>query len=207
MSLPRVWLFADDAWPVEHVVEAARVASSAVPIAVVARAKDPARRAALVAALVGDPSPSRVVFVSSCDARDLVPGVEGLHLGGVDALDGSARRAAVSAARSALPEGAWLSVPTHGAPEPASAAQADALVASPIFASPGKGAARGIGALLEARAAAPAARIVALGGITGVDEARAAASAGADAVGVVRALLGADRPDEISRALAAVFEP
>ncbi len=110
----------------------------------------------------------------------------------------------VHSARDTLGAGAWLSVPAHTDDEvdAARAAGADAVLVSPIFASPGKGPARGTDALREARRRAPDMVLIALGG---VDEttARACLDAGADAVAVIRAILDAAEPARAAAALAA----
>lgn len=95
---------------------------------------------------------------------------------------------------------------THGDDDVALAARValDFVLVSPIFPTPGKGAPRGIEAIARARALAPAASIVALGGVEPTN-ARAAAEAGADAVAVVRALWDATDPAEAARALASAL--
>ncbi len=71
---------------------------------------------------------------------------------------------------------------------------------SPIFATPNKGAPRGLDAIREARAIAPELFLYALGG---VDEsnARACIDAGANGVAVVRALFSAPDPEAATVAL------
>ncbi len=116
----------------------------------------------------------------------------GCHVSGGD----SVRRV-----RRLLPE-AFLTAATHSEEDVRRARDegADGVLVSPIFDTPGKGAARGLQALRAARHLAPALRIVALGG---VDEERAASCrhAGADGVAVIRALLAATDPARAALAL------
>ena len=119
-------------------------------------------------------------------ARDV--GADGVHLG-TDA-------ARVEAARRSLGPRAFVSLAAHDDAELRAAldAGASAALVSPIFATPGKGAPRGLDALRSARSIVHGRRggaafaIYALGG---VDEGNAAAciEAGADGVAIIRALL------------------
>jgi thiamine-phosphate pyrophosphorylase len=109
-------------------------------------------------------------------------GVTAVHLGG--------RSVSIGEARALLGAAAWISVACH---QPADVQQAeregaDAAVLSPIFASPGKGAALGPGALAAARRLGPRVALLALGG---VDAATAGAclDAGADGVAAIRGAL------------------
>lgn len=70
---------------------------------------------------------------------------------------------------------------------------------SPIFETPGKGPARGLAAIVRARAQAPSLRLFALGGVTPANAA-ACVSAGADGVAVLRGVLHARDPSEAARA-------
>lgn len=114
---------------------------------------------------------------------------DGVHLG--------RRSVSVDDARRFLGPSIAVSIACHDVDEVLAArtAGADACTLSPIFASPGKGAPLGTGALVAARAAlgpAPGFALVALGG---VDRATAGAclAAGADGVAAIRAdLLGAE---------------
>lgn len=114
----------------------------------------------------------------------LALGADGAHLG--------RRSVTVADARALLPAGAWLSVACHAVDEVVRAAGegADAAVLSPIFASPGKGAPLGVGALAAARAALAArglaVQLVALGGVD-AGNASACFAAGASAVAAIRA--------------------
>lgn len=123
--------------------------------------------------------------------------VVGLHMGDV-----TRAREQVGRVRQALPPSAEVTVACHddeGAGLAGRLAVSGAFV-SPIFASPGKGAPRGLEALRRARVLAPRVRLYALGGVT-VTEAPACFTAGAHGVAVVRALYDAPRPGEIARRL------
>lgn len=109
---------------------------------------------------------------------------DGVHLG--------RRSVDVADARAWLGDGAWISVACHGEDDVAAAARAgaDAMLLSPIFASPGKGAPLGLEALRRARARLDGvARRPALLALGGVDRERAFAclEAGADGVAAIRA--------------------
>jgi len=119
-------------------------------------------------------------------------GADGVHLGG---LAGT-----VLEARRIVGEAAWISVAAHDDAdvEAGRDAGADAILVSPIFATPGKGAPRGVAALRAAKAVVGDVRagslsrvaIHALGGVEPAS-ARQCREAGADGVAVVRALLAA----------------
>jgi len=116
----------------------------------------------------------------------LALGADGVHLG--------RRSMAVADARALLPAGAWVSTSCHAVDEVVRAAGegADAVLLSPIFASPGKGPPLGLEALRAARAAlegqAGAPLLVALGGVD-ASNAGACFNAGAGAVAGIRASL------------------
>lgn len=109
---------------------------------------------------------------------------DGVHLG--------RRSVSVADARVLLGERAWLSTSAHSVDDVLAAARAGATATllSPIFASPGKGAPLGVGALAEARAALAArgltVQLFALGGVT-LQNAAACLEAGADGVAAIRA--------------------
>ncbi len=94
----------------------------------------------------------------------------------------------------------FRSAPAHSDEELQNATIATCALISPIFAVPGKIAARGLDAIRSARALAPAMTIVALGGID-ASNARACFEAGADGVAVMRALLDASDPAEVAQRL------
>jgi thiamine-phosphate pyrophosphorylase len=99
-------------------------------------------------------------------------------------------------------EFAWRSSPAHDTKQLHNAriAGANAALVSPIFASPGKDAPRGVSALREARALAPDITLVALGGIDETN-ARACREAGADAVAVIRAIFESSDPAALAARL------
>jgi thiamine-phosphate pyrophosphorylase len=108
---------------------------------------------------------------------------DGVHLG-------SAEVGSIAGARALFP---FVSVAAHSDDDVLRARDAGATAAlvSPIFATPGKGAPRGVAAVRSARSVAPRPfAIFALGGIDAAN-ARACGDAGADGVAVIRAILGA----------------
>jgi thiamine-phosphate pyrophosphorylase len=110
---------------------------------------------------------------------------DGVHLGG------DVPRLAMG--RPAFP--GWISVAAHSDADVLRASEdgVDAVLVSPIYATPGKGPPRGLAALESARVRAGRLAIYALGG---VDAARAAGCvrAGATGVAVLRALLDSKDP-------------
>lgn len=112
-------------------------------------------------------------------------GVARLHLG----------EASVSTAdaRAWMGDGAWLTRACHD-PHMADRA-ADAALLAPVFASPGKGAPLGVGAITDAARRVP---VIALGGVDATN-ARACFDAGASGVAAIRACL--DQPDALARAV------
>ncbi len=113
----------------------------------------------------------------------LVLEADGVHLG--------RRSVATADARRLLGSDIWLSRSCHSPDEidAASIDGIDALLLSPIFASPGKSQALGPGAVERARRRLPPARQVAVIALGGIDEegARACFEAGADGVATIRA--------------------
>jgi thiamine-phosphate pyrophosphorylase len=111
-------------------------------------------------------------------------GADGVHLGGqsIDVRD----------ARAMLGEGVFLSVAAHELEDidAARAAGATAALVAPIYATPGKGAPRGLDFLRAARARSGALLVYALGGI---DAARVpeCARAGARGVAAIRSMWSA----------------
>lgn len=114
----------------------------------------------------------------------LAVGADGVHLG--------RRSVAITDARALLGAESFVSAACHSIEEcvAAASAGADAVLLSPIFASPGKGAPLGVPALSEARraldAAGTRALLVALGGVDATN-ARACLFAGASGVAAIRA--------------------
>jgi thiamine-phosphate pyrophosphorylase len=119
------------------------------------------------------------------DRIDVAVAVEadGVHLG--------RRSPPVAAARRLLKGTVTRSAHDLAAAERAAAEGADAVLLSPIFASPGKGAPLGEAALSAVRARLPAAvAVIALGGVTPAN-AGACFAAGADGLAAISADLGA----------------
>jgi thiamine-phosphate pyrophosphorylase len=115
----------------------------------------------------------------------LACGADGVHLGG-----GSV---SIAEARSLLPAGALVTASAHSLEELRARSDADALLLSPLFHSPGKGAPLGVAMLTRARALldelGSSAALVALGGVTASTVA-SCLDAGAHAVAAIRADLG-----------------
>ena len=138
------------------------------------------------------------------------PDTEALRIAtaaGADGVHVPCRRDAVGAALARLGPSAWISTPAHtdGDVTLAAAAGATAVLVSPIFDTPGKGPARGVGALAVARTLAGDLAVYALGGVS-PSRAAACAGAGADGVAVIRALLDAADPAAVARDLDAPFQ-
>lgn len=127
----------------------------------------------------------------------LAVGADGAHLGG--------GAVSIAEARTLLGPGAWISAAAHAVDDVAEAARrgADAVLVSPIFATPGKGEPRGVRAIAEARRVAPAGlSVLALGGVT-AENAGACVAAGATGVALVRGVLAASDPAGAMRTLIA----
>jgi thiamine-phosphate pyrophosphorylase len=156
-----------------------------------------------------------VVNGNSRLARDV--GADGVHLGG--------GAGTVAEARAICGSGAWVSIAAHsnGAVQRGVEDGADAILVSPVFTSrpaslaasseAGRNASnasnasnatkrgRGLDAVRAARIlVGDRCAIYALGGVT-AQNASACISAGADGVALIRALLSAERPDRIARAM------
>lgn len=131
-------------------------------------------------------------------ARDV--GADGIHVTG---------RGDVDLVRE-LDDTLWISVPAHSRDDVlrARALGVDAVLVSPIFATPDKGSPRGTEALREARSEATRGGI-AVYALGGVDAHRAApcAAAGAHGVAAIRAVFDAPDPVAVARALIAPFTP
>ncbi|MBK6690864.1 MAG: thiamine phosphate synthase [Myxococcales bacterium] len=125
-------------------------------------------------------------------------GADGVHLG-------RGAPSVADARRSCGPE-TFVSVSAHTADELRRALidGANAVLVSPIYASPGKGTARGTAALREAKDIGKARFLVyALGGIE-ADKVSRCRAAGADGVAVIRALLGAK---DVAASARALYQP
>lgn len=131
------------------------------------------------------------VFVRRRVDLALAAGAAGVHLQADGLLPADVR---------ALAPGLALGYSAHAADEVAGvAASVDYTTFSPVFASPGKGPARGLEALRRACAAAAGRPVLALGGILDPAEAGAARAAGAWGVAVVRGVLAASEPEAAAR--------
>ena len=97
---------------------------------------------------------------------------------------------------------AWISCPAHDDDDVLRARDEgfDVVLVSPIHRVPGKGPPRGIEAIERAKRLAPELHVVALGGM-GLETAREAYGAGADAVALMRAVFEASDPLAFFRAL------
>ncbi len=208
MIRPRIFLVTDPAFPTARVVDVVRAAARGVPegaLAVQLRDKDEsARRCAAAIALAPVCAEACVPLVVNDDLGLAVAvRAAGVH------LPAHTSPSDLAAARAAFATG-LLSTAAHDEAEldRALAAGVDAVLVSPIFATPGKGAPRGPAAIAEAVAAvARAASSTWVYALGGVDEScvAACASAGAHGVAVVRALLEAADPERVARALYAPF--
>ncbi|HRG97562.1 MAG TPA: thiamine phosphate synthase [Polyangiaceae bacterium] len=174
-------------------------------LVVQARAKASEGEARRVAGLVADAA-------RACSVPFVVNGAVGLARElGADGLHAPAAMPA-RGLRLALGE-LWLSRAAHAAADVREAAEADldAVLVSPIYPVPGKGPARGVAALTEARALASARgarrgrlRVLALGGIT-PERAAACVRAGADGVAVMRAAFAEPSPRRLFEELRAAL--
>jgi thiamine-phosphate pyrophosphorylase len=200
---PTLFLVTDPAYTDAHIVDVVHALGKALPsgkFGVQLRDKRRGRETVRVLAerLRDLTTACQVPFVVNGDvALALEVGADGVHLGG-DSPD-------VAAARRAFARG-WISVAAHSDRNVLRASDqgADAILVSPIYATPGKGAPRGLAALGAARALGGSVAIYALGGID-ASRAKECASAGARGVAVVRALLDAKDPVGEAEALLAAF--
>jgi thiamine-phosphate pyrophosphorylase len=186
MQTPRVLLITDAAFPDEKVLAVIAAAGRALPagaFAVQLRETGRPDRAAWARRLRDVTRGLGVGLVVNGDVRLAhAVGAEGVHFGG-----GATRE------EIAEGEGMWRSMAAHRDEDVVEArvCGVDAVLVSPIFATPGKGDPRGVGALTRARELlGEGVAVIALGGV-GVREAGACKGAGADGVAVIRALRGA----------------
>jgi thiamine-phosphate pyrophosphorylase len=192
----RVILITDDAMTDDALIASIEGGLAAVPPGSVAvqlrdRSRDGGallRRAEKVAAVVR----ARHSLLLVNDRLDIARwvGADGVHLG--------SRSVGPAEARSFLGAEAVITVAAHTEREVlgASEAGASAALVSPIFATPGKGAPRGIPFLAEAcRTAFGGLAIFALGGVD-MGNAGECVAAGAAGVAVIRAVLGAKDPGQ-----------
>lgn len=199
--IPRLWLVTPEGVDEATVARVCEAAASVCPdeVLVMARAKS-------------GPSELRRVgraVANACERLGLPFSINGdvdlaretsapwFHAPGSMGADGLRRRLEPPVGKSV-----YLSRVAHDAVDVLAAVDAslDAVLVSPIFEVPGKGAPRGTAAIEDARKLAPSLGLVALGG---VDAARAAScmQAGADAIAVMRSVFTAERPEATLREL------
>ena len=200
MQTPRVLLITDAAYANEVVLGVILAAGKALPVGAFAvqlrdKRRSIAERAAWAERLRGATREVEAALIVNGDV-ELARAVqaEGVHFGG-----------GTTAADVASAEGLWRSAAAHSADEAVLAVErgVDAILVSPIFSTPGKAEARGVGALREAASLVRGkCAVIALGGVD-AGNARPCRDAGADGVAVIRALLASREPAEIARALIA----
>lgn len=196
MRTPRVLLITDPSYPDDTVLRVVAPAARALPpgtFAVQLRDKERPDRAAWASRLRMVTRELGVPLLVNGDASlARAVGAEGVHFPS-DASD-----SAIEEARDL-----WRSVAAHddAAVTRARGLGVDAVLVSPIYATPGKGPARGTDALSRAVVLAGGElAVIALGGVS-VSNVAQCAEAGADGVAVIRALLEASRPEEVARVL------
>ncbi len=218
--IPRVVLVTDPRYAVEHMARVIRWAAAALGhgrLMVQLRDKAGADTdvSAVAFALRAVTREARAVFViNDRTALACSVGADGVHLPSITPGTDVSLASRVAAVRASLGAAALVTAAVHDDDElrAASGAGATAAMVSPIFATPGKAAARGAAAIVSARAFVDAARrapsllVYALGG---VDPERAAecADAGADGVAVIRALFDADGEAGVTAAALALAAP
>lgn len=209
MRAPTVVLVTDPAWSLAHVERTIERAAAALPRGrLLVQLRD--KTAGLDQLHASARALRRVTSQAGARLAINAPSAEQLRVAtevGADGVHVPCLTEAIEGARGALGAEAWVSVPAHtdGDVDVAVQARATAALVSPIWSTPGKGEPRGVSALEAARARSPGLYVYALGG---VDPSRAAAcaTAGADGVAVIRALLDAADPTEAARRLGAPFE-
>ena len=209
---PSIVLVTDPRLSLEDILDVVRRAAAALPPgALLVQLRDKAAdetalaaSARVVRAVTSETAASFVVNVGTTRGFELARAV------GADGVHVPLRLAAE--AREQVPGSGWVSVPAHTDEDVALAVTAGVtgLLVSPIWDTPGKGPPRGVAALRAARAIVTSSRSATrLNALGGVDESRAAAcaTAGADGVAVIRALLDARDPGAVARQLDAPFQP
>lgn len=213
---PRLVLVTDPRYATSHLVSVTHAAARAVgPGGLLVQLRDKLNSTDHVAAVARElreatRAVSALFVVNGSIAIAKAAGADGVHVpsGG-----------SIAEARRELGSGAFVSAPAHDDHdvERALAEGASAVLVSPIFATPGKGAPRGAQALAAARALADRASsatpvmgdgllVYALGGVE-VERAASCAEAGADGVAVIRALLDLADEARISAAARVMTAP
>lgn len=199
--IPRIWLVTPEGVDEATVARVCEAAASVCPddVLVMARAKTgPSERRRVARAVANACERAGLLFSVNGDV-DLAAETSApwFHAPGTMPAEGLRGQVERRVGRSV-----YLSRVAHDDDDVPAAVDAalDAIVVSPIFEVPGKGAPRGTAALADARRRAPSLGLVALGGV----EASRVAScmlAGADAVAVMRAVFAAERPEAVLREL------
>ncbi|MBN1770181.1 MAG: thiamine phosphate synthase [Deltaproteobacteria bacterium] len=205
MTAPRLLLISDaSVLPIERLAALVeRLAGALAPGAAAVYLREPrlSAREQLAAArtLVRAGGAAVPVFVRRRFDLALAAGAAGVHLQ-ADGLPPAEVRAPAPGLR--------LGYSAHALDELARvAAEVDYLTFSPVFATPGKGPARGLEALRAACAAAAGRPVLALGGILAPAQARAAREAGAWGVATIRGVLAAPDPLAAALDLLAALDP
>ncbi|MEI8257433.1 MAG: thiamine phosphate synthase [Deltaproteobacteria bacterium] len=197
--LPLLWLCADlDALPLDELLDRVTRVLRARPAAVWLRSgiDTPARRTFDAATRLAAIARERGGQLWVGDRADVAIAVRahGLHVGS-RGIGPRAARSLLQGRTDSSGSPARLSVAVHdGAGVRQAADVADVMVLSPLGAVPGKGQPLGPAGFADARARAPSAFVVALGGIVTEGDARLAARAGASAIAVRRALIASRDP-------------
>ena len=199
--IPRLWLVTPEGIDEATIARVCDVAASECPhdVLLMARAKaGPSERRRVALAVAKACTRAGLLFSVNGDV-ELAAETSAPWFHAPGSLSAEGLRGRVEAV---VGKSVYLSRVAHDHDDVVSAAEAslDAVMVSPIFEVPGKGAPRGTSALADARRLAPSLGLVALGG---VDASRAASclQAGADAVAVMRAVFAAEHPGAVLREL------
>lgn len=211
---PVLTLVTSDAVSFEQLVRVVGIAAGALGAGLVVQLREKtASREALVAsarALRSVLGAAKLV-VNGADLEASLAVARASDAHGVHVNAAEVARGGVARARIALGARAFVSAATHDDDDVRRAAEegASAVLVSPIFATPGKGPPRGVGALTSARAVVDATSspplVFALGGVDAANAA-ACAAAGADGVAVIRAVVAA-APEAVAGIVAALAGP
>lgn len=197
MTAPVVVLITDPRHELARTVAVIREASEALgPARLVVQLRDKqASEASLLASARALRGPTReagaLLVINGSPAIAREAGADGVHFSN----EGRGTVARAADARAHLGPDAFVTTTAHDDDDVRHAivARVTAVLVSPVFATPGKGAPRGVAAVAAARAIVDAARqtppvlVYALGGVTRTNVA-ACAEAGADGASAIRAL-------------------